>query len=152
MSSSAAVALDVETIIKEVAGSHQVLLTPNDPILVSLSLNRVILGRYVEAIEKSLEEMTQSLQAQRKVESLEVKRQLEELLSNVRGLVMADAPKVVDSHARSIGVDVADSLQTVLAETKNLYADAAKKQVWVNVLLVVCCLMSAATFWAIITH
>lgn len=47
-------ALSVKELIGEVAKRHAVLLGPNDPILVTLTLNELIVAGYVERIESGL--------------------------------------------------------------------------------------------------
>ena len=46
--------LSVKELIGEVAKRHGVLLGPNDPILVTLTLNELIVGAYVQQLEQAL--------------------------------------------------------------------------------------------------
>jgi CHASE3 domain sensor protein len=47
--------MEVQRLILEVAKRHNVLLGPNDPILVTLTLNELILTDYVERIDALLQ-------------------------------------------------------------------------------------------------
>jgi hypothetical protein len=46
--------MDVQRLIGEVAKRHNVLLGPNDPILVTLTLNELILADYIERVHALL--------------------------------------------------------------------------------------------------
>jgi hypothetical protein len=47
--------MDVQRLIGEVAKRHNVLLGPDDPILVTLTLNELILAGYLERVQTLLE-------------------------------------------------------------------------------------------------
>jgi hypothetical protein len=69
--------MDVQRLIMEVAKRHNVLLGPNDPILVTLTLNELILADYVERVhallvaaqEETSAGTTQQLEAAREIAS-----------------------------------------------------------------------------------
>lgn len=48
--------MDVQRLIGEVAKRHNVLLGPSDPILVTLTLNELVLAQYVERLIATLEQ------------------------------------------------------------------------------------------------
>lgn len=48
--------MDVQRLIGEVAKRHNVLLGPSDPILVTLTLNELVLAQYVERLNATLEQ------------------------------------------------------------------------------------------------
>ncbi|QCG92924.1 hypothetical protein E6C67_02940 (plasmid) [Azospirillum sp. TSA2s] len=48
--------MDVQRLIGEVAKRHNVLLGPSDPILVTLTLNELVLAQYVERLTATLEQ------------------------------------------------------------------------------------------------
>lgn len=53
--------LSVKELIGEVAKRHNVLLGPNDPILVTLTLNELVVGGYVDRVEQALGESLDQL-------------------------------------------------------------------------------------------
>ena len=48
--------MDVQRLIGEVAKRHNVLLGPSDPILVTLTLNELVLTQYVERLTVAIEQ------------------------------------------------------------------------------------------------
>ncbi|AWK88600.1 hypothetical protein DEW08_21115 [Azospirillum thermophilum] len=48
--------MDVQRLIGEVAKRHNVLLGPSDPILVTLTLNELVLTQYVERLTAAIEQ------------------------------------------------------------------------------------------------
>lgn len=48
--------MDVQRLIGEVAKRHNVLLGPSDPILVTLTLNELVLAQYVDRLTATLEQ------------------------------------------------------------------------------------------------
>lgn len=113
--------LDFNELRKEVAIRHNVLLGPDDPILVTVTLNDLVLNRYVEILaaqnagyQKALAALLHEQQDQAKV---------------VAGRIITDAANYVSDQVRqAVAAAVADAstqLRQDLAEARAIRADAA---------------------------
>lgn len=85
--------IDIDEIRKQVAIKHNVLLGKDDPILVTVSINEMVLGRYLdlasERYSEASREMTVALQQQ------------QEQAKEVAGRVITDAADYVSKQVRS---------------------------------------------------
>lgn len=127
--------LNITDLIKEAAARHQTLLTPNDPILVTLTLNQLVFDAYMKRVNEALSQFERQLEDQRVIERKQMQQIIHEVLEDVRRS-FREAPRAVDDHARSVGVEVAGSFSSALDEIRKLHEDVKQKQFLSNVLLI----------------
>jgi len=84
--------LDLNELRKIVAIKHNVLLSPDDPILVTLTLNELVLGRYLELVNQHSED------AERRLASA-IAEQLAAARASA-GAIITDAADYVETQVR----------------------------------------------------
>lgn len=55
--------MDIETLIQTVAKKHQLLLDKDDPIFVTVTLNELMLGQYLEQLQTALAQSQAKIEA-----------------------------------------------------------------------------------------
>jgi len=84
--------LDLNELRKIIAIKHNVLLSPDDPILVTLTLNELVLGHYLELVNQHSED------AERRLASA-IAEQLAAARSSA-GAIITDAADYVETQVR----------------------------------------------------
>jgi len=84
--------LDLNELRKIVAIKHNVLLSPDDPILVTLTLNELVLGHYLELVNQHSEDAERLLAAA-------IAEQLAAARASA-GAIITDAADYVDTQVR----------------------------------------------------
>lgn len=115
--------LDFDEIRKEVAIKHKVLLTEDDPILVSVTLNDLVLRRYVEVLTAQNEGHLVALST-----ALESNIQQSK---EVGGKIITDAADFISSQVRDsvklAASEVAATIRQELADAKAQNSEAEKR-------------------------
>lgn len=84
-----------EAIIQEVARKHQVLLGPNDPILVTVTIQEEVFNAYLAEVEKSLERTAESMEDI----SMQYIEQSKRLAQSVVGAAVNDVSSQIRAEA-----------------------------------------------------
>lgn len=84
--------LDFDDIRKEVAIRHNVLLGKDDPILVTVTVNELVLGRYLDLISDQYDEANRTL-------TLTLQQQVEQS-KETAGRIITDAANYVSDQTR----------------------------------------------------
>ncbi|ELU7788565.1 conjugal transfer protein TraM [Salmonella enterica] len=84
--------LDFDDIRKEVAIRHNVLLGEDDPILVTVTVNELVLGRYLDLISDQYDEANRTL-------TLTLQQQVEQS-KETAGKIITDAANYVSDQTR----------------------------------------------------
>ncbi|EBS0352138.1 conjugal transfer protein TraM [Salmonella enterica subsp. enterica serovar Infantis] len=84
--------LDFDDIRKEVAIRHNVLLGKDDPILVTVTVNELVLGRYLDLISDQYDEANRTL-------TLTLQQQVEQS-KETAGKIITDAANYVSDQTR----------------------------------------------------
>jgi hypothetical protein len=125
---------EIERAIGEVARQHNLLLSPDDPLLVTITLNEVILQRII-ALQLQAIEAAQDQIAAGTAQQIEAARQ-------IAGLTITGAADYVASELKQTAAAVkAEWLAAVQAEKKQIVTAAtearqAQRLAWRAVLLV----------------
>ena len=105
--------LDFEELRKQVAITHNVLLGNDDPILVAVTLNEIVLRRYAEILSAQSEGHTVALTA--------ALHEQAELSKKIGGRVITDAATFVSNQVRTA---VAEAAAEATAKLRAELADA----------------------------
>ncbi len=105
--------IDFEEIRKQVSIKHNVLLGKDDPILTTVTINEMVLGRYVEIISEKTNESNQSL-----IKSLEHQVALSK---KTAGEIITEAANYVSNQLHA---SVTDAVNAACIELKNQLAQS----------------------------
>lgn len=112
--------IDFDDIRKEVAVRHNVLLGKDDPILVTVTLNELVLGRYLDLISDQYDEANRTL-------TLTLQQQVEQS-KETAGKIITDAANYVSDQTRQTVAeaikDVGKELRQQVAEVKTASREA----------------------------
>lgn len=87
--------INKEAIIQEVARKHQVLLGPNDPILVTVTIQEEVFNAYLAEVEKSLDRTAASMEDI----SMQYIEQSKRLAQSVVGAAVNDVSSQIRAEA-----------------------------------------------------
>jgi hypothetical protein len=132
--------VDIEEIIKEVAAAHKTLLTPDDPILICVSLNRLLLQKMADSLSTAVDSSLQSIALNRKSEELRINQELSDVVQQFREISL-DAQRIIDGYARGAGLEVRESLSGLLMEVKAYHTEANLALWWSKVFVASACLL-----------
>ncbi len=110
--------LDVDTLIGEVARRHNVLLAPDDPIFALLTLNELVVSRYVEVIVAKIDDARQLAAAERAETIATTKKVAESLITGGADYLVKEA--------RNAGTDLASALTRAAAAERARIDEAAR--------------------------
>lgn len=112
--------LDFDDIRKEVAIRHNVLLGKDDPILVTVTVNELVLGRYLDLISDQYDEANRTL-------TLTLQQQVEQS-KETAGKIITDAANYVSDQTRQAVAEAvkeaAKELRQQVAEVKTASREA----------------------------
>ncbi|EDI1797332.1 conjugal transfer protein TraM [Salmonella enterica subsp. enterica serovar Newport] len=112
--------LDFDDIRKEVAIRHNVLLGKDDPILVTVTVNELVLGRYLDLISDQYDEANRAL-------TLTLQQQVEQS-KETAGKIITDAANYVSDQTRQAVAeavkDAGKELRQQVAEVKTASREA----------------------------
>lgn len=121
--------IEIEEAIGEVARRHNILLSPDDPLLVTVTLNEVILRRLIARQNQALEAAQDQIAAGA-AQQIETARQL-------AGLIITGASEFVAGELRSATAALQADLLAAAQRERNQAALAvasarhARRQAWV---------------------
>lgn len=115
--------LDFDEIRKEVAVKHNLLLTEDDPILVSVTLNDLVLRRYIDVLTAQNEGHLVALNAALEKNIEQSKEIGGKIITNAADFVSSQVRESVQAAAN----DVAATIRQELAEAKAQNSDAEKR-------------------------
>lgn len=107
--------MDVQRLIGEVARRHNILVDPKDPILVTVTMNEVLLAEHVQLLQSALD------RAQRVLE--QVSRAQVEVAKQSATRLIADGGRDAAEQVRSAGSVLRDQIER-LTETATQVAQA----------------------------
>ena len=118
--------LNRDDLIAEVAVRHKVLLDDKDPILVTLTLSELVLGRYVEKINALGEEHQKALAAALAQQLALAKESGGRIITDASSYVSDEIRKTLDSvlakAAKSIQQDIATAQAASRAAADTMHA------------------------------
>jgi ElaB/YqjD/DUF883 family membrane-anchored ribosome-binding protein len=103
------VALDLKRITAEVAARHGMLVMPDDPAMLLVTMNEIVLQQVIGAIEAHLAEMVASIEAGFRSAQHEATGSIEEEARKAGNAVREEIQKDIDSgrlHARELIVEI----------------------------------------------
>lgn len=123
-------ALDVQRLIAEVAKRHNVLLGPSDPILVTLTLNELVLSSYVERLTAALDQAQDRTAVESAQQLASAREVVGKLVTEAGGYVagqIEDAGKAVQAEflaslGREVQIAQEAARQAAIARRTALYA------------------------------
>lgn len=107
--------LDKKEIIGLIAKEHKIKLSEDDPVFAAITLNEIVLGKYIEAISDRLEYHLSQATASHSLQSSEANRQAE--------IVVTQAAEYLTNQMRQAADGIAASTSNMLA----VQIDAANK-------------------------
>ncbi|MDD4937252.1 MAG: hypothetical protein PHT60_15925 [Acidiphilium sp.] len=119
--------IDFDELRKEVAIKHSVLLGPNDPILVTVTLHDIVLGRYVEVLSAQNEGHQKALSAALAEHVEQSKAIGGRIITDAADYVSRQVREAVTSALTDTGAKLRadlDAAQTARQQSANLAAEA----------------------------
>lgn len=136
--------LDAKSLIGEVAKRHGVLLDQHDPVLVTVTLNEVILREYVEQVKVAVEDaQTRTLVASSQ-QVADAKKAASELITRTGGYV-ADQVRTAGAAVRA---DLEGILRSELEHLRTERAAAARDRRLALVFAIVSAVASSVAVFA----
>lgn len=132
--------LDKKEIIGLIAKEHKIKLSEDDPIFAAITLNEIVLGKYIEAISDRLEYHLSQANASHSLQSSEANRQAEIVVTQAAEYLTKQLNQAADGIAASTS-----SLLAVQIDAANKAAKEAKNSRNWSILAVI----SLLTFVAI---
>lgn len=110
-------ALNTKELIGEVAKRHGVLLGPTDPVLVTVTLNELVVGRLIEHVAARMEAASNDFSAA-------AVQQRQAAAASASALI-TEAAQYMAEQAHQVGDELADRIaERIARETKAARADA----------------------------
>jgi hypothetical protein len=134
--------LDTEKLRAELAAKHQVVLSANDPIFITLTLNDLVLTHHVKRIEE--------LNAASRAEvAADLTRQLEAAKTSAADIVTRSAQYIADQVRSKVDEELLRAASSVTGLAASARAGARMAQ-WAAALALLCagiCLGLAVAAW-----
>ncbi len=108
--------MDVKQLITEVAKRHHVMLGPEDPIFVTLTLNELVLSHYIEQVQAALD--------QAQVQTAAATSQQLETAKETTSKIMTDAAVYLSEQMQATG----NALQAQLLEAVQKTLESSQKE------------------------
>lgn len=142
--------LDFDDIRKEVAIRHNVLLGKDDPILVTVTVNELVLGRYLDLISDQYDEANRTL-------TLTLQQQVEQS-KETAGKIITDAANYVSDQTRQAvaeaikdaGKELRQQVAEVKAASREAVASGRDAQAAKNSAMVAAVLSGVAALIAVV--
>ncbi|MGB8932396.1 MAG: hypothetical protein WCC48_14225 [Anaeromyxobacteraceae bacterium] len=141
--------MDVKELIGEVARRHNVLVDPTDPIFVAVTLNELLLGEHVHAVQAAVERAQTNIAAG--------SRHQVENAKQAATILMVDSAKYAAEQVRSAGAHLHAQLEQLVqgsAQAAQVAAAAAEthrlQSRWSAAVAVVCASIAVASTCAIL--
>lgn len=114
--------LDKKEIIGLIAKEHKIKLSEDDPIFAAITLNEIVLGKYIEAISDRLEYHLSQATASHSLQSSEANRQAEIVVTQAAEYLTKQLNQAADGIAASTSNMLAaqiDAVKKAAGEAKN---------------------------------
>lgn len=138
----------IETLISDVASKHKVLLRPDDPILMTVSLHHAVLTEYSKIVQKSIEELYQKLEVLHdrtvRVSDVSARRFSEEASQRI-----SDAGKELRIATQPLANELAERIITVTREHEAVL-ERTRKLLWCSIWVVCFALATFLVAWILL--
>lgn len=142
--------IDFDELRKEVAIRHNLLLTPNDPVLVTLTLNELVLARYVEILTAQNEQHLVALNLAMNDHIAKAKDTGAKVITTAAGYVSDEVSKSVTSMTEAAGAKLTGNLAEAKEAAKVAAAEGAAIQAMRKATLVSAGVAAAAALISVV--
>lgn len=116
--------LDFDDIRKEVAIRHNVLLGKDDPILVTVTVNELVLGRYLDLISEQYDEANRTLTLTLQQQVEQSKETAGKIITDAANYVSDQTRQAVAEAVKEAGKEAGKELRQQVAEVKTASREA----------------------------
>jgi hypothetical protein len=139
--------LDIERLISDVAKRHNLLLRPDDPLFITVTLNELLLARALERIEAAVIASQDQIAAGTAQQIATAKVLGERLITAAAGHLAGQVREAAGEAADRIGSAVAAELQAAREAAKTV--STARGSAWLAVTIAIAAAAIAATIAAL---
>ncbi|EAO2851306.1 conjugal transfer protein TraM [Salmonella enterica] len=142
--------LDFDEIRKEVAIRHNVLLGKDDPILAAVTVNELVLGRYLDLISDQYDEANRTLTLTLQQQVEQSKETAGKIITEAANYVSDQMRQTVAEAVKEAGKDLRRQVAEVQAASRDAVASGRDAQVAKNSAVVAAVLSGVAALVAVV--
>lgn len=120
--------IDFEEIRKQIAIKHNVLLDKDDPILVTITINEIVLSRYLDLVTERYSDASRDLTIALLHQQEESKRIAEKIITEASDYVSNQVRQSVEESILEAGKNLKQQLLGNNIANNNYYAQKAEKK------------------------
>ncbi|CZZ74186.1 conjugal transfer protein TraM [Salmonella enterica] len=141
--------LDFDDIRKEVAIRHNVLLGKDDPILVTVTVNELVLGRYLDLISDQYDEANRTLTLTLQQQVEQSKETAGKIITDAANYVSDQTRQAVAEAVKEAGKELRQQVAEVKTASREAVASGRDAQVAKNSAMVAAVLAGVAALIAV---
>ncbi|ECN4650338.1 conjugal transfer protein TraM [Salmonella enterica subsp. enterica serovar Kentucky] len=141
--------LDFDDIRKEVAIRHNVLLGKDDPILVTVTVNELVLGRYLDLISDQYDEANRALTLTLQQQVEQSKETAGKIITDAANYVSDQTRQAVAEAVKEAGKELRHQIAEVKTASREAVASGRDAQVAKNSAMVAAVLAGVAALIAV---
>ncbi|ELO8195541.1 conjugal transfer protein TraM [Salmonella enterica] len=141
--------LDFDDIRKEVAIRHDVLLGKDDPILVTVTVNELVLGRYLDLISDQYDEANRTLTLTLQQQVEQSKETAGKIITDAANYVSDQTRQAVAEAVKEAGKELRQQVAEVKTASREAVASGRDAQVAKNSAMVAAVLAGVAALIAV---
>ncbi|MBE7526091.1 conjugal transfer protein TraM [candidate division WWE3 bacterium] len=120
--------IDFEEIRKQIAIKHNVLLDKDDPILITITINEIVLSRYLDLVTERYSDASRDLTIALLHQQEESKRIAEKIITEASDYVSNQVRQSVEESILEAGKNLKQQLLGNNIANNNYYAQKAEKK------------------------
>ncbi|MFU7011599.1 conjugal transfer protein TraM [Pseudomonas aeruginosa] len=142
--------LDFDDIRKEVAIRHNVLLGKDDPILVTVTVNELVLGRYLDLISDQYDEANRTLTLTLQQQVEQSKETAGKIITEAANYVSDQTRQAVAEAVKEAGKELRQQVAEVKTASREAVASGRDAQMAKNSAMVAAVLAGVAALIAVV--
>ncbi|EAQ9154352.1 conjugal transfer protein TraM [Pseudomonas aeruginosa] len=142
--------LDFDDIRKEVAIRHNVLLGKDDPILVTVTVNELVLGRYLDLISDQYDEANRTLTLTLQQQVEQSKETAGKIITDAANYVSDQTRQAVAEAVKEAGKELRQQVAEVKTASREAVASGRDAQMAKNSAMVAAVLAGVAALIAVV--
>ncbi|ECO7846939.1 conjugal transfer protein TraM [Salmonella enterica] len=142
--------LDFDDIRKEVAIRHNVLLGKDDPILVTVTVNELVLGRYLDLISDQYDEANRTLTLTLQQQVEQSKETAGKIITDAANYVSDQTRQAVAEAVKEAGKELRQQVAEVKTASREAVASGRDAQMAKNSAMVAAVLSGVAALIAVV--
>lgn len=120
--------VDFDAIRKQIAIKHNVLLGKDDPILVTVTVNEMVLDRYLELVSEHYEDATRALAVSTQQQVEQAKETAAKLITDASTYVSDQLRQAVTAAVNDAGIELRRQIASAQAASRDAVASGRDAQ------------------------